>query len=331
MTRLFSLFFALLITATPAALADATFYLVRHAEKAADGTRDPDLTAEGRARAQWIARYLEDKGLTGVYSTDYKRTRQTAQPAADKMGLAVDLYDPRALEAFAVDLKGKTGVFLVVGHSNTTPVLTNLLAGSNLKYAGEDVYDQIFEVKISDAGTARVSVSFSKPRQDHVTKLEALKEAMANRLGVMAQVARYKWNNNLPVEAPEREAAVLEASIKRATELGLDPNYASRVVTAQMDASKTLQRSLFKEWQATGAKAFDNVPSLADDIRPKIDLLTEDLLKAAQKAEFMLTFCSSRAALDIAPSDAGIASNVWRAAARGLTPLEPCVKTQSGD
>ncbi len=331
MTRLFAVFFALLIAATPAALADATFYLVRHAEKAADGTRDPDLTAEGRTRALWIAGYLEDKGLTGVYSTDYKRTRQTAQPAADKMGLAIDLYDPRALEAFAADLKSKTGVFLVVGHSNTTPALANLLANTHLKYAGEDVYDQIFEVKLSDTGTARVSVSFSKPRQDHMARLEALKKAIANRLGVMTQVARYKWNNGLAVEAPEREAAVLEASITRATDMGMDPDFARRVVTAQMEASKTLQRGLFKEWKATGTQTFDNVSSLADDIRPQIDAFTQDLLKAAQKAEFMLTFCSSRAALDVAPSDAAISSNVWRAAARGLTPLEPCVKTQSGD
>jgi|GEM_PF-558506 len=331
MTRLFALIFVVLFAATPAALADATFYLVRHAEKTADGTRDPDLTAEGRARAAWIAGYLQDKGLTGVYSTDYKRTRQTAQPAADKAGLRVELYDPRALEAFAAELKGKNGVFLVVGHSNTTPMLANLLAGSNLKYAGEDVYDQIFEVKLSDTGTARVSVSFSKPRQDHAAKLEALKEVMAKRLGIMANVARYKWNKSLPVEAPEREASLLDATIKRATEMGMDPDFARRVLTAQMEASKTLQRGLFKQWQATGAQTFDDVPSLADDMRPKIDALTGDLLKAAQKAEFMLTFCSNRAALDIAPSDAAISSGVWRAAARGLTPLEPCVKTPSGD
>ncbi|WP_286828998.1 MULTISPECIES: gamma subclass chorismate mutase AroQ [Kordiimonas] len=324
MTRLFAFLFIVLIAA-PAALADATIYLVRHAEKVADGTRDPDLTAMGRARADWIAGYLADKGLTGIYSTDYKRTRETAQPTAEKAGLAVNLYDPRALDAFAAELKSKDGVFLVVGHSNTTPMLANLLAGSHLKYAGEDVYDQIFKVKLSEAGAANVSVSFSKPRQDHMARLETLKEAIASRLGVMADVARYKWNNDLPIEAPEREAAVLDATIKRATEMGLDPEFARRVVTAQMKASKTLQAGLFKEWRATGAKKFDTVPSLGDDIRPKIDILTDALLDAAQKADFMLAFCSSRASLGTAPSDTSISANVWRAAASGFSPLEPCV------
>ncbi|SDD39457.1 gamma subclass chorismate mutase AroQ [Kordiimonas lacus] len=324
MTRLFAFLFIVLI-ATPAALADATIYLVRHAEKVADGTRDPDLTAMGRARADWIAGYLADKGLTGIYSTDYKRTRETAQPTAEKTGLAVNLYDPRALDAFAAELKSKDGVFLVVGHSNTTPMLANLLAGSHLKYAGEDVYDQIFKVKLSEAGAANVSVSFSKPRQDHMARLETLKEAIASRLGVMADVARYKWNNDLPIEAPEREARIIDTTTQRAVEMGLDPAFARQAIFMQMEASKLLQRELFEVWIPNEQPPFESIPSLADDIRPRIDILTDALLDAVQKAEFLLAFCPSLPVLGEKPEGTDFSWAVWGEAVMGLHPTTECI------
>jgi len=164
MTRLFALLTVALIAVTPAALADATIYLVRHAEKASDGTRDPDLTDEGRARAAWIAEFLADKGVTKIYSTDYKRTRQTAAPAAEKAGVEVSLYDPRALEAFAEQLKKETGVILVTGHSNTTPVLVGHLVGEPLDELTEDQYDRIYIVTVSTDGNASYRLTFSEPR-----------------------------------------------------------------------------------------------------------------------------------------------------------------------
>ena len=60
-------------------------YLVRHAEKAAGD--DPDLTVVGRARADILANELKQAGLTAIYSTDTRRTRQTALPIAKATGL----------------------------------------------------------------------------------------------------------------------------------------------------------------------------------------------------------------------------------------------------
>ena len=104
-----------------------TIYLVRHAEKA-DGD-NPSLTLVGRARAEILARELSDAGLTAIYSTDYKRTRETAAPIAKATGLPVIGYDPRGLEPFASMLRATPGNILVVGHSNTTPELVDLLGG----------------------------------------------------------------------------------------------------------------------------------------------------------------------------------------------------------
>lgn len=116
--------------ARPAAL--PVVYLVRHAEKVEpypDDPDDPPLTAAGRERAQELARTLADAGITRILSSDYRRTRETAAPLADLLGLEVELYDPRALEDVAVRLAGTGERVLVVGHSNTTPHLVELLGG----------------------------------------------------------------------------------------------------------------------------------------------------------------------------------------------------------
>ena len=47
-----------------------TLYLVRHAEKQSDGTRDPDLTMAGMDRAQNLASWLQDKDITDIWSSD---------------------------------------------------------------------------------------------------------------------------------------------------------------------------------------------------------------------------------------------------------------------
>ena len=107
---------------------DATYYLVRHAEKTTEKP-DPALTEEGQERAQDLADRLSDIPLTAIYSSDYKRTRDTTAPISGRQGLDVIIYDPRDLEGFAKNLSSQKGHILVVGHSNTTPQLSGLLGG----------------------------------------------------------------------------------------------------------------------------------------------------------------------------------------------------------
>ena len=123
-------------------------YLVRHAEKQSEQSAqadDPDLTAAGFERAQQLARVLRDAKLTAIYSTDYKRTQKTAQPLVKLANLPLTSYDPRALQTLADKLKKSTGRVLVVGHSNTTPELVELLggnAGASIDEASE--YDRLY-------------------------------------------------------------------------------------------------------------------------------------------------------------------------------------------
>ena len=118
-------------------MASNTIYLTRHAEKQSDGTSNPALTPLGNERSQNIAKLIKGKNITHIFSTNYKRTMQTAQPSADLHKLTIERYDPRKLSEFASTLKELKGTILVVGHSNTTPLFVNKIIGFD-KYPAID-------------------------------------------------------------------------------------------------------------------------------------------------------------------------------------------------
>ncbi|MCP4178431.1 MAG: histidine phosphatase family protein [bacterium] len=127
-----------------------TIYLIRHAEKelSADNPKDPPLTECGKMRAESIADFLKKVDMKAIYSTDYNRTRSTAQPTAESKGLELTIYDPFDLNKFAELLLKRKEDALVVGHSNTTGVLAGLLAGKEIGSFDETIYNQIYQVVI---------------------------------------------------------------------------------------------------------------------------------------------------------------------------------------
>lgn len=151
--------------AVPTAQAfDGVYYLVRHAEKKHDGSRDPALTEEGKKRALTIAQKLKGVKIKAVYSTSYIRTRMTAQPTATQAGVSVIIYDPRNIEAFAKELKQKDGAYLIVGHSNTTPSLVSALAGGKVENIEDHQYDRIFKITVGEDGKGTLSRMYTEPR-----------------------------------------------------------------------------------------------------------------------------------------------------------------------
>ncbi|GAB5553033.1 MAG: hypothetical protein Sapg2KO_26240 [Saprospiraceae bacterium] len=123
-------------------------YFVRHAEKADDGTRDPDLNAKGKARAENLAKVLADAGIDAIYSTPYKRTMQTGQPLADALQLEIQSYNPSSNTViFDIIANNPGATILVVGHSNTTPALINqLVKKDQLPQLKESEYGDLFKV-----------------------------------------------------------------------------------------------------------------------------------------------------------------------------------------
>lgn len=139
-----------------------TLILVRHAEKADDGTSDPGLTIIGQERAQRLASMLAPSGVDAVYSTPYQRTRFTGQPLAELMKLELKEYDPRDQDFIATLAKDHPGeTVLIVGHSNTVPMMVNKLIGEQrYEQLDEKEYDKLFIVDVVFGNGKALILSF---------------------------------------------------------------------------------------------------------------------------------------------------------------------------
>jgi len=123
-----------------------SIYLVRHAEKLTD-SKNPALTSCGEARAELLAKMLSKAKIAEIYSTSYQRTMQTAKPLANLQKLAIKNYNPRHLEQLSLLLKQRKENVLVVGHSNTTPALVELLAKQEIAPLTEQDYQYLYQVQ----------------------------------------------------------------------------------------------------------------------------------------------------------------------------------------
>ena len=85
--------------------------------------------------------------LEKIYSTNYKRTLNTARPVVKHHGLEVTQYSPRELESLATQLIALKEDALIVGHSNTTPEMVDLVGGE-AKPMTEEEYGDLFIVTV---------------------------------------------------------------------------------------------------------------------------------------------------------------------------------------
>lgn len=161
--RIHSLSLALAVLLPGAALAEPNaIYLVRHGEKAAVG-KDPELTPQGRQRAQNIAAILQRTGIRAIFSTPTARTLQTAQPLAQQLGLPVEQYDAATPKALVQKVRSLQGAVLVVGHSNTLPELVRLFGGAPGPDIGDDEYDRLYQLGHGADGKVTTTVLTSLP------------------------------------------------------------------------------------------------------------------------------------------------------------------------
>lgn len=140
-----------------------TYYIVRHAEKDT-GSGDVPLSAEGKERAMALKQLLLNKKITGIYSTNYKRTTSTVAPLAKALQLPIQNY-AIGDTAFINTLKGfDKGAVLIAGHSNTVDDMANALAGRTV-VAGDlpdNAFGDLFIVTKTDGRTTFQKKHFGK-------------------------------------------------------------------------------------------------------------------------------------------------------------------------
>ncbi len=143
----------------PAAAGSTSFFLLRHAEKEKEG-ENPGLTAAGTKRAERLADIFKSENLDRVYTTFFQRTIKTIEPVTNMMGIFYNAYQPNDMKTFSETiLKNDQGKkVLIVGHSNTTMTLINLLSFQPNKYQTipETEFDHLYLVQISAKGERTV-------------------------------------------------------------------------------------------------------------------------------------------------------------------------------
>ena len=153
--------------------ATTTMIFVRHAEAAQDPAEDPGLSPAGQRRVAELTRQLVDadvvSGINAVYASRYRRSIETAEPVARRLGLDVQIYefDPvdneEVLDRMLADHKGE--IILVVGHSNTVPqLIADLGASKNVPEIAHGEHDNIYLVSIPWFGkTKTIRMRFGDP------------------------------------------------------------------------------------------------------------------------------------------------------------------------
>ena len=137
--------------------ATTTILFVRHADTnlLAGEAADPPLNERGRARAELLADFLEDidviASVDAIYATDSLRTRQTAMPLAQRLGLDVAATDHYDYVGFMADVlrEHKGRIVLVVTHGDTIAPLVEELHGSkNVPEIAPADYDNLYIVTV---------------------------------------------------------------------------------------------------------------------------------------------------------------------------------------
>jgi broad specificity phosphatase PhoE len=137
-----------------------TIVVVRHAEKELNAGDDPPLTAAGKARATSLARMFgggQPGAIDAIYVSPTTRNRMTAAPLAARLGLTpieVPAGDAGALARRILREHGGQRI-LVVGHSNTVPLIVEALSGAkSLPPITDDEYGTLYVITVPRIGRA---------------------------------------------------------------------------------------------------------------------------------------------------------------------------------
>lgn len=147
-----------------------TVFLIRHAERENEPRQDPPLKPEGVARSQELVRLLAAANIKTIITSQFTRTKKTAEPLATKLGLTATTItlksnpsNPRQIAAESTRevvnkvLERPGENVLVVGHSNSIPDVIKMLGGDVVPTIDEQKFNDLFVVTVYAKGKAQVA------------------------------------------------------------------------------------------------------------------------------------------------------------------------------
>ncbi len=144
---------------------ETTLLIARHADRVSN---QDALSPAGLARAQELIHVVEKAGVTAIYHSDTERARQTAAPLATALGLTPSVYPANnTAELVAAIFANHEGQkVLVIGHSNTVPLIIAAAGGPTIPDILPDEFDNLFVVtacRCRRASTTLVNLQYGLP------------------------------------------------------------------------------------------------------------------------------------------------------------------------
>jgi phosphohistidine phosphatase SixA len=135
-----------------------TVILIRHAERlVTPGNNDPHLSAAGKSRAKRLLHVLGQANVSAIYTSEFIRTKETAQPLADALSLSpIEETEAQDIKTdILLNHAGKT--VLVVGHTDTVPEVIRSLGDNSGHEIDVEEFDNMFVATV--LGESRVRVT----------------------------------------------------------------------------------------------------------------------------------------------------------------------------
>src|SRR5256714_1377169 len=109
-----------------------------------------------------------DAGIRTIYATQYKRTKETVKPLANKLGVAVNVVNSKDAADLLAQIRAQHSgqTIFIAGHNNTVPEIIFAAGGPQYPIIPESEYDNLFIVTIYRTGKAKVvKMKYGKPSQ----------------------------------------------------------------------------------------------------------------------------------------------------------------------
>lgn len=149
------------LSESPAPEMTRTILITRHCEKG-EFSADPPLSDRGMRRAEALSLLPQTQSVATVITTQFRRTIETGAQVAVRQGILSRVVNatarPDALQSLADEIleSAEHGTVLVVGHSNTVPLIIRQLGGPADIFLTEEDFGDLFILTIDDGGEVSI-------------------------------------------------------------------------------------------------------------------------------------------------------------------------------
>ncbi len=185
-------------------------YFIRHGQSAGNlsgtylGHTDLDLTPLGYSQAEQTARYLADKKIDSVYSSDLQRAYHTCEAFLKLSGLTAET-DRRLREIYSGDWENKTFSFLKESYPGTYGIWLNDI-GSSHPDNGESVEELLERVCSAINSIAAENDGKTVAVFTHATVIRSFFNYAYGRS--LKELKKLPWASNASVSSVEYSSGV---------------------------------------------------------------------------------------------------------------------------